>query len=349
MNNFTAYPPVFNTAGPTVPAVKRSAGSVTFLLATVTYTAGLILMIVNLLTSFAPGSAFYSAMRNAALVEPDLYSVMPVVQSLVSIFAVLFMIPTLLACIGFWVFFAAAKNNSRPTVSTGGLTLVQATLIIRLVGVSLLLLLLGILFIPICIAINEYTSASYYSSSYYMPYNASAAIIIAVLALLLVFLIFYIIYYAKALGTVASIKAASHGAFPAKPISMFVIVMNFIFAAFKLINFISTIFSDFTFISFLTSLFDIAFLILISIALLQLRRLMSSIPPAMPMQPASPMYAQPDHSYQPYQAPQPQVYQPQQTPQYTPQQVQQPTFQQAAQPQEPAAPQEKPDTWQDPQ
>ena len=331
MNDFNTIYPQIPAQNPNVQAVKRSAGSVLFLLATVTYTANLILSLVNLLTQFVPGSVFYSAMRNAAMLEPDIAPMIPAIQSMVMIFAIAFLVPTLLASIGFWSFYASAKNRMRPVVSTGGLSLVQAVIIIRLVGVSLLVLLLGVLLLPLSFVISEYSSEFYYSSSYYTPYDMSAAIIIGVLVLLLVFLIFYIIYYAKALGTIASVKAASNGSYPAKPVSMFVIVMNFIIAGFSMISLISSLFTDFSLMSLASSLFNIAFLVLLSLALLQFRREMQNQAYSMPMPPITPgpqvppysqqtpfpSYQPEQPSYQPVSAPQPEqpFYQPVSAPQ----------------------------------
>ncbi len=317
MNDFNTIYPQIPAENSNVQAVKRSAGSILFLLATITYTANLVLSLVELFTQFTPGSVFYSTLRNAAVMEPEIASVLPAIQGVVMIFAVTFLVPTLLACIGFWTFYASSKSHMRPVVSTGGLSLVQAVIIIRLVGVSLLLLLLGVMLLPLSVALIDYASDLYYASSYYTPYNVPAVIIIGVLILLRVFLIFYIIYYAKALGTIATVKAASNGSYPAKPVSMFVIVMNFLLAGFQAISLISILFSDFSFMSFVSTLLSITFLILISLVLLQFRREMQSptysapLPPITPG-PQIPPYPQaPASSYQPQQ----QSYQPASTPQ----------------------------------
>lgn len=306
MNEFTDYTPV-PAVNPVTQAVKNAGGSALFLIAVITYTITAILTLTDIIL---PNAAVSDALRNAALMEPEVYEYLPVIRGFITAICVVAFIPTFLTCLGYWMCFASAKSSH--STSTGGLTLLQAGTIIRLIGMSALLLLLAILAIPMTMYLTEYATDLLYglsASDLSYSYSASTlrAAILLVFVILLAFLILYIVYYAKAIGTISRIKTAALGTFPYKQVSMFVIVMNFIIAALTLITTLSDI-TELSISSAASDLLNICFRVFLAIVLIQLRNQLNTA--AMMTPPTPPVYPQ-DTQYQPNFQPQNTGYQPQ--------------------------------------
>lgn len=265
MNDYTTYTPV-PQVNPAVQAARNTGGSAVFLIAAILYTLSAVLSLVNTFTS---SSVLTSMLYTMSMYDSDIYEIISIIRPVTIIAGLLAFIPTLLACIGFWVYFGACKNQRSYTVSTTGMSLVQATTIIRLVFLSLALLLFAILMIPLSIGLSELMSYSDYY--YYTGVSSNALIIcIAVFVLLLAVMILYIVYYAKVLGTISAVKTASRGNFPIKHGSMYVVVLNFIAAVFSLVN-IFLNFASGSIIGALISILNAAWLVMISISILQFR------------------------------------------------------------------------------
>lgn len=353
-------------ANPAVEAVKKSGGSVAFLLATITYT---VMLLITLISAFGTGSSEYADLLYEMTGNYEVYYTLSSISAGSVVGTLIGSIPTILAAIGMWMAFGASKTRN-PRVSTGGFTMISATLIINMVLMCILLALCVVLLIVASIAVSE--AMSYASSfSYYGYSGVDTAVgygitaIIIVFAILFAYLIMTIIYYAKAVGTVRTIKKAANGIVAGKKISLYVIVINFILAGCSLIGLIVNLLS-FSILSVLSSLLSVVFYILITIPLIQLRGKLSnitaesamyntgaydtyntgaynnfntgSVPPVQP-QYQQPQYGQQTGGYQ-YQQPQQQYGQPQ-----APQYGQQTGGYQYQQPQQQAPQQNPQDPW----
>ena len=317
MSNFNGYAPMPTTSA-AVRSVKQTGGSIVFLLATITYT---LLVLLKLISAFVPNPAFSQLMYSLAQLDYELYDMIPTINSVSSISTLIAMIPSFLACIGFWLVFSASKNQKNPLMSTAGVSMVQAVLIIRLILLSLVVVLVAIVMVPLSIALSEMMSYYSYSSG---DGSIAAIVVIVVCVLLILISVLAIIYYAKAIGTASRIKKAASGILPLKKISMYVIVLNFMYVVIAVLALFISL-ASFSLLSFLGGILEIAFYILISIALIQLRSKLSQIE-----------IAAPNHTapfINPYAQTQPQPVQPQAQPQPQPQPR---PVQPQAQPQQPS-------------
>lgn len=296
MSNFNGYAPM-PPAGATVQPVKQTAGSVVFLLTTIFYT---LLVVMNLVSVFVPNAALTQLLYSVAQLDYSIYDVLPTITSVSSVVKLIAMIPSFLSCIGFWLIFTASRNRTKPTMSTAGLSMVQAVLIIRLILLSIVVVLAAIVMIPLSIALSEIISYYSYGSDYA---SIASIIVIVVFVLLILVAVLAIIYYAKAIGTASRIKKAASGILPTKKISMYVIVLNFMYVVFGFITLFLSIMS-LSLLPFISIVCEIAFYILISIALIQLRGKLNQIE-TMVMSQTAP-YANPYSQPQPVPQPQPQ-------------------------------------------
>ena len=122
------------------------------------------------------------------------------------------------------------------------------------------------------------TVASYVPSWSYYGYSefgsdANTAIAVLIIATVIIVLIFVlaIVYYAKAVGSVRTVKKAANGVLPASQVSMYVIVMNFIVAGLSVVGIVSNLAMGAGALSLFSSLFSLAYNVLITIALIVLR------------------------------------------------------------------------------
>ena len=328
-------------ANPAVAAVKKTGGSALFLIATITYT---VTVLLSLISAFMPSSMYaYADMLYELTYDYSVYETISA-MSAGSIFgALIASIPTILTAVGLWLIYGASKSN-KPRVSTGGLTMINVFQIIMLVLASLGLAIICVLMVVAALAVREANAWSFYGYS-----GAEAVLGIAgtaflvIFAILILFAVLAIIYYAKLIGSIRVIKKAANGIVAGKKISLFVIVINFIMIGFGVIGLISSL-VFFNVITFLGNLTSIAFNILITIILIQMRGRLNQIvvdnsmnntdayyntgayenynTDSVPVQPQAPQYGQYEQPQQ-YQQPQGQPYG--QAPQYgQPQQYQQP-------------------------
>ena len=259
------------SANPAVDAVKKTGGSAIFLTATITYT---VMALFNLISAFMPTPSPYADLIYEVTGDYSVYSAVSTIQSASIFVALIAMIPTILAAVGLWMAFGACKTKN-PRVSTGGFNMVSAVLIVRLVLMCILLALICIVMLIAAMAVHE--AMSYVSSlSFYGYSNADSilgigsAVFTIIFIILILFFAMSIVYYAKAVGTVGVIKKAANGIIAGKKISLFVIVVNFIFVGFGVIGAMIHL-AAFSLFSFLSSLLQVTFYVLINIALIQLR------------------------------------------------------------------------------
>lgn len=261
-------------ANPAVAAVKKTGGSALFLIATITYT---VTVLLSLISAFMPSSMYaYADMLYELTYDYSVYETISAMNAGSIFGALIASIPTILTALGLWLIYGASKSN-KPRVSTGGLTMINVFQIIMLVLASLGLAIICVLMVVATLAVREANAWSFYGYS-----GAEAVLGIAgtaflvIFAILILFMVLAIIYYAKLIGSIRVIKKAANGIVAGKKISLFVIVINFIMIGFSVIGLISSL-VFFNFITFLGNLTSIAFNILITIILIQMRGRLNQI------------------------------------------------------------------------
>ena len=254
--------PVYGAAGgETVAqrALRETISSTMFLIFTILLTANLVLSLISLFTG-------QSAMTGTLNGESNL---------MMTVFlGVLMMIPMILICIGLWKSYGEAKSGC--AMQGNGLGLVRGSLIALLVlacvGFALLLVLL--------FAMQSILSNSNLLSQYIVSYEAYLtlrAMLPVLMVIFVIVMILVILYLVKLRGCVSSAVQICQSGWPAKKLSMFVIVMNFILGALQLLILVITMAAasgsglQTSVLGIISTLVNIAIMILMSLVLLSLR------------------------------------------------------------------------------
>ena len=259
---------------PAVAAVKKTGGSALFLIATITYT---VLLLLSLISAFMPSTAStYADLLYEMTYDYSVYEAVSAINTGSIVGALIGSIPTILITAGLWMIFGASKTKN-PRVSTGGFTMINVVEIFMLVLISIALAVVCIVMLVAALAMYETMS---YASSWGFGAESAMGIastaFIVVFVILILFCVLAIIYYAKLVGSIRVIKKAANGIVAGRKISLFVIVINFIMIGFSVIGLIGNLIM-FSFLAFLTNLLSIAFQVLITIALIQMRGNLSRI------------------------------------------------------------------------
>ena len=254
--------PVYGAAGgETIAqrALRETISSTMFLIFTILLTANLVLSLISLFTG-------QSAMTGTLNGESNL---------IMTVFiGILMMIPMILICIGLWKSYGEAKSGR--VMQGSGLGLVRGSLIALLVlacvGFALLLVLL--------FAMQSILSNSNLLSQYIVSYEAYLTLLAMLPVLMVIFvivMILVILYLVKLRGCVSSAVQICQSGWPAKKLSMFVIVMNFILVALQLLILVVTMAAasgsglQISVLGVISTLVNIAIMILMSLVLLSLR------------------------------------------------------------------------------
>ncbi len=253
---------------PAVAAVKKTGGSALFLIATITYT---VLLLLSLISAFMPSTAsVYADLLYEMTYDYSVYEAVSAMNAGSIVWTLIGSIPTILITAGLWMIWGASKTKN-PRVSTAGFTMINVVEIFMLVLISIALAIVCIVMLIGALAVHETMS---YASSW--GFGAESAIgiattaFIAIFAILILFCVLAIIYYAKLVGSIRVIKKAANGIVAGKKISLFVIVINFIMIGFNVIGLIGNL-MFFNFLTLFSNLLSIAFNVLITIALIQMR------------------------------------------------------------------------------
>ncbi len=252
---------------PAVAAVKKTGGSVLFLIATITYT---VLLLLSLISAFMPTAAPYADLLYEITGDYSVYYANSAASAGSIVGALIGSIPTILLTAGLWMIFGASKTKN-PRVSTGGFTMINVVEIFMLVLVSIALAVVCIVMLVGALAVHETMSyASYWGFGGGSAVGVATTAFIAIFVFLILFCVLAIIYYAKLVGSIRVIKKAANGIVAGRKISLFVIVINFIMIGFSVIGLIANL-MFFNFLTLFSNLLSIAFQVLITIALIQMR------------------------------------------------------------------------------
>lgn len=234
-------------------ALRETVGSAMFLILTVLLTAGRVLALISLFTG-------QSAVTGTLNGESSLMMTV--------IFGVLLMIPSILICIGLWKSYGEAKSGGR--MQGSGLPMIRgsltALLVLVCVGFALLLVIL--------FAMQSSLGSQYIPS--YEVYRTLQTVLPLLMVILVIMLLLIILYLVKLRGCVTAALQICQSGWPAKKLSMFVVVMNFILVALQLLGLVmmgaaSDIGLRINVLGVVSLLMDMAILVLTSVVILVLR------------------------------------------------------------------------------
>ncbi len=197
-------------------AVRESGKSFPFLFGTICYTLALILSIAGL---------FFNGQGNGML---KIYfggsSAFSVVVNIIA------MIPLFLIVIGMWLFFASCAGRQK-VPSTVGLTLNRGAIITYIVLVSLLLAIFAVaagIIIFALVVTGQAVDSVFYVNGMRVDFTGSVVMVFLILAVALAVIILMLIYYIKMLKTTRVIRSVLRTGKVTGNISMYHIVFNFI-------------------------------------------------------------------------------------------------------------------------
>lgn len=277
---------------PVLNTLKTLGSSPLLLVAIIAFSAALVFSLIN---AFVTPAIDLSALGLSGLgyAAYELREVLDILNTVIIVFTVIGMIPSILMALGMWLTYAAASNRQDNGMKTTGLTLVQTGTIITMVTTILLLGILSIVALVLAAAASEV---------YYM--EDTVPLFIGLFFGLLIGLALCIVYYVFVLNAIKSVKTTAKTGVPTIKAIMFVAVLAIIGGAG---NFIS-VFSADGVVGVISSLLSATANILFGVVLLSYRSKMQAMAPAQPLQP---VYQQPVQVAQP-------VYQPVQQPVYQP-------------------------------
>lgn len=149
------------------------------------------------------------------------------------------MLMQLLYVIGLWCAFGAARSRKSP-VGTGGLTLIQSMVIVTIVLLGLAALIYAVLFVIACVALaigsTAVTASISGDSSGAAVLGMSWAVVIFMIVLVVAVFALVFVYFGSVLNTISRVKYTARTGKAGQPVSMFLIVMNFILFAFGILS-----------------------------------------------------------------------------------------------------------------
>ena len=151
------------SSNPAVNVIKTVGSSPKFLVATILYSAAIVLSILSTfsLTSIFNDAYYYAA--NFGTVDPEVfYPMMPMIESSSVASGIIASIPAILTAVGMWLFFISCRDTQSGNVSTAGLTICKVLAYIGLVAICLVGALIVILMIVLIVAIGAVGNNSYY-------------------------------------------------------------------------------------------------------------------------------------------------------------------------------------------
>ncbi len=276
------------SSNPAINAVKKAAASPMFLTGAILYT---IFLFFQLISSFSSGAIFtymWEMMRYELMYEynPRAFSLMEKIidtmQSVTVVTSLSGMIPTILIGVGIWMIFASGKKVMEQGMKTGGITLIKVITILQFV-LYCIIMALGIIatlvfLIVLPNLINDAMGLDYMSLSNMVQMSPSGGeefvpLVLVIILLFIMFLIMVvalvlsILFYVKAIKSMNVIKKTAENGKVDGEISMFFIVMLFIFGGLSCVSFT------------ITGLLSGVSMIFFGIALVNLRKELNKLSP----------------------------------------------------------------------
>ena len=256
-----------------VQTLRASMGGPLFLLGVIACTLSFLLSVAQLVVTAMYGfnSLYYLLYSvSGGYITRDIVSAANTSTLVLGGFQLLF---SLVIVIGLWCAFGAAHGRKSP-MGTGGLSAVRGIVITYVVfisigaGLTALLLILGL----IGLAGSSLAGMKISVSPSVDAIFGSVWVVYLLLALVcIVYFVLSICYYAAASGTLAKLKYTARTGRPGAPVSMFLIVMNYIGVVFGIVGLFFSLFTNALTLSGLlqlaVSLFSIVGTLLLTISL----------------------------------------------------------------------------------
>lgn len=268
------------SSNPAVNLIKTIGSSTKFLTATILYSVAVLFALLATFTMQNLMVELYYYGANTGVDPEVFYPMMSVMESSSVAASVVASIPSVLAVVGMWLFYASCRSTQTGNVSTTGLTICKVISYISLVLyclVEFLLVILGIIFV---VAAGASSNVSYYGAS---SLAAAMAVIVIVLLLVAAFIALFIALQVSVIRTINRIKASAITGVPDNRISRFLtgflMVMGILGAFSGVVSLITSPLAG------IGALAGAATMILISLVLTEYRNKMTMLvyPPVQPV------------------------------------------------------------------
>ncbi|MDP4119930.1 MAG: zinc ribbon domain-containing protein [Bacillota bacterium] len=253
--------PVFSTSF-AQNVIKSAGSSMIFLVATILVSLSLLFSIINGFIPVNINHIFENTNFRESLGSnySNVYDVFTKYQGFFSGFSLIALIPTLLICIGLWLFYFTCKDANNPNIKTSGLTIIKGVIIFNFIITCLIPLFFLMALIIASTSLNSLD----------IPGSGGGAAIGVMLILFIlscVIVIFPMIYCIFIIKSINNLKRTAQNVSPAMPISNFVAVMNIIFGSISVLAVLSNINSFPSVFSVIASFCSAASLIAIAICI----------------------------------------------------------------------------------
>lgn len=248
---------------PVLNKIKTMVTSPLFLVAVIIYSA---FVLFSLIQSFMPSSLMSMLYKNSGMLSGMgigvFGSVLNMIQGVFTAVAIIALIPSILICVGLWMFFVSSSTPENR--STSGLTMIKVSTIINLVGMLL---------VPVIAIIVFLIAAAGSASSGYSNSGNIVGVMFLAIFIILIAITLPVLIYVNIIKTLNAVRNMIFTLVPTNKISMFLVVMNFISAG---IGLISGIISG-DIMTIFSSLLSAGFLVLISICLINFKKEMEML------------------------------------------------------------------------
>ncbi|MDR3313459.1 MAG: hypothetical protein LBS96_03265, partial [Oscillospiraceae bacterium] len=231
-------PPPVAPANPVVAAVKKAGASSVFQVAAVLFTVGLLAQVIS---AFRVGSFldrifdFINTLSDGEMTyelssfrHEFGFDLLDVIGSTLTGMMLFLLIPTILLCVGVWLFHLAAKNNNEPLLRTTGLSILNGVSIFQLILKALSAL--GVLVSVVLILITGAAARNGDAMA------VAVGVAIVPLILYVPVLALSIAYYVSAIKAIGAVKRAVATGQRLPQISAFLPVMNILYAIGSLVG-----------------------------------------------------------------------------------------------------------------
>lgn len=247
---------------PAVTAVKSLVSSALFTAAVILFT---VYAVFQLIPSLVDSSTVFS-MEVLTERYPNIKineSFLPTISTYSIAVTLLTGIPNFLICAGLWMFWKNCKDTKNLGIQTGGLRFLRTSVIVVFVT-QIIALVIAMIFIDALLHNIDYPKAAVIG-----PGNLTSAVTGTVLAIVTIVIggaiTLYSFYYTKALKTLKSVTNVVTTGVPSDYVSMFVVVMNYIFAFFAFLEMFGN------FLAFVAQGTFAAFLIIMTVLIIKYR------------------------------------------------------------------------------
>lgn len=229
------------SSNPVINAVKKAASSGVFLAGTICFSVYVLFQFISLFSGSVYMATVMDILQASGIPYEEYYAVQTAFSSfswLIIVAGLIGMAPTILALLGSWLTFGAGKKVNEPGMDTKGITLIKVITVISFVfycismGIAVLMMIFAIILMASLPSIAGSTAGVLDYDAYAATSIASGVFVfVFVIALLVIagMAVVNILFYTKGIKTLNSVKASVENGKVMGDISMYFIVMLFIY------------------------------------------------------------------------------------------------------------------------